>query len=246
MPVSTVLPTREAYVNDLIPVAICSAADPCHICWNSYTKAHEPVLLRPCGHIFGNPCIQQWFEEGANTCPFDRNKLFMSTTDAEETESWSLVPFGALQDQGGRGAPASDRRGGITNGTYVAPEQYLFFGGEIIGINSRLTLEGCRRVVRDLWYVSNHLYHQIRHHADDHDPLSVSEDTLRESIHDALPRGIDVDDHAWPLLFSMARSMVASRGMAWEQGSEANMRREDMMGWGEELWRVCGGVQNRD
>lgn len=221
MPDSTPLPTREAYANDLVPVAICSAANPCHICSDIYTRAHEPVLLHPCGHIFGKPCIQQWFEEGANTCLFDRKRLFNSTTDAEETDSLFLVPFGVFPNQGGRDAAGSGRRGGTANRTHPTPEQYLFFNGEIIGINSCLTLEGCLRVVRDLWYVRNHLYCQIRNHADDHDPLSVSEDTLRESIHDALPRRIDVDDHAWPLLFIIARSMLMSRGVAWEQGLEA-------------------------
>lgn len=88
------LPSRSTYLATLIPVSPCSAASPCPICHDPYTPAHPPILLQPCGHIFGKPFILEWFKPGTNsftsingtdngnedigrnTCPLDRQELF--------------------------------------------------------------------------------------------------------------------------------------------------------------------------
>ena len=108
----------------------------------------------------------------------------------------------------------------------------MFFGGEITSANGRLTPEGFLRVVRNLWYRNDRLYHRLRDHADNLDPLSVSEDVLRGPIHDVLPRGIEMEDRAWPLLFSISRTMLAWKKTAWEQRWEAMMPRENTGGRG--------------
>jgi hypothetical protein len=244
MPANTIISTRATYINDLIPVAICSAANPCPICWEDYTSDHLPVLLRHCGHIFGKLCVRKWFEEGANTCPLDRNTLFILTTNTEEAESWSLVRFGALPSQSGGVPTGGGRRGGIFSRTHLMTEQYLFSAGEIISINDCLTRVGCRHFVHELWHQSDRVYHQIRDQANDTDPLSVGDGTLTESIRDASPDGIEVGESAWPLLLSMTRTMLSWQRVAWEQDQEATLQREDMESWAEELWVACGSVRD--
>lgn len=78
------LPSHEDYVADLKPVAICSAAKVCSICLTEYDETHSPILLTPCGHIFGQRCILIWFEEDANTCPLDRKELFTFGARSED------------------------------------------------------------------------------------------------------------------------------------------------------------------
>jgi hypothetical protein len=236
LPPAPSLPSREAYTKDLISVAICSAAGPCPICQEDYDKDHAPVLLQLCGHIYGKPCILEWFEEGANTCPLDRKELFAS---ASEVEEWSLVPFNNLSNH--NRISGSERGGEIIRRTRRTSAHYLFFSGEIIGVNGALTFEGCRRVIRDLWYHAQLFFCSFRQSMDDLDIMSVSAEVLEDPIHDALPRGIMMPDVAWPLLRSVVRVMLAWQSQAWEEGWEANVPREEMDGWAEELWGV-GGV----
>jgi hypothetical protein len=120
----------------------------------------------------------------------------------------------------------------------------MFFGSETISANSGLTPEGCLHVIRNLWRHNDRLFHQLHHHADNLDPLSVSEDALRRPIHDALPRDIEMEDSAWPQLFSISRSMLTWREMAWEQGWEAILPSEHMRSWQEELWNICAGAHD--
>jgi hypothetical protein len=86
MPSDPALPSREAYVKDSIPFTISSAAGPCPICQEGYDDEHRPVLFRHCSHIFGKSFILEWFEEGENTCPLDKIKLFSPPTDVGEGE----------------------------------------------------------------------------------------------------------------------------------------------------------------
>jgi hypothetical protein len=230
------LQSREACTKDLITVAICSAAGPCPICQEEYDEDHAPVLLRYCGHIFGKPCILEWFEEGANTCPLDRKELFASPRDAEKAESWSLVPFNRLSNQ----ALDAGRGGEIIHRTRRTSAHYLFFSGEIIGVNGALTFEGCRRVLRELWYHAQLFFRSFGQIMDDLDIMSVSPELLEGPLHDALPRGIMMPEVAWPMLRSVMRVMLAWKNQAWEEGWEANVPREEMDGWAEELWGLCG------
>jgi hypothetical protein len=233
MPTNIQLPTRAAYTKDLIPVARCSAAGPCPICQEDYDDEHQPVLLQHCGHIFGKACILEWFAEGANTCPLDRKKLFALP---REVEKWSLVPFTTLPNQS-RGTASG---GEIVRRTRRISAHYLFFSGEIIGVHGALTFEGCRRVIRDLWYHAQLFFRSFRQSMDDLDIMSVSAEVLEGPIHDALPRGITVSEVAWPLLRSVMRVMLAWQHQAWEEGWEASVPREEMDGWFEELWGTCG------
>jgi hypothetical protein len=236
MPSNPQLPIREAYTKALIPVAICSAAGPCPICQEDYDESHAPVLLQQCGHIFGKLCILEWFEEGANTCPLDRKELFASPRDAEEAESWSLVTFTNLPNQ----ARNAGRGGEIIRRTRRTSAHYLFFSGEIIGVNGALTFEGCRRVIRDLWYHAQLFFRSFRQSMDDLDIISVGPQILEDPIHDALPRGVAVPEEAWPLLRSVMRVMLAWQNQAWEEEWEAHVPREEMDGWAEELLGICG------
>ncbi|KAF1943317.1 hypothetical protein EJ02DRAFT_141833 [Clathrospora elynae] len=234
MPPVTGLPSHEVYIKDLVPVAICSAASPCPICHEDYNEEHAPVLLRGCGHIFGKPCILEWFEEGGNTCPLDRKVLF----DTREERDWSLVPFDPLREQSnGSGSGALTRQFNRT------PVHYLFFSGEIIGVNGYLTREGCRRVVKDLWYHTNQFCRRTQslQIVNDLDIILVSEAILYRQIHDALPLGISVPEEAWPLLISMARMMLSWQCHSWEMEWEARMPREEIEVWSDEIWGVCEG-----
>ena len=234
MPPDSHLASREDYIKTLPPVQICSAASPCPICQEEFDTEHPPVLLPSCGHIFGRPCILEWFEEGANTCPMDRQELFKSPKDVVEDnpmdpENLSLVPFSA------HSVPAEQRRAATrrTRGS----SHYLFFGGEIIGVNGQLTREGCRRVVRDLWQHSGFFFQQTRN---DLDVRFVDEGLLGGPIHDALPIGISTPDNAWPVLIGIVRAMLVFLQLAWEGGwAEAQLRREEADRYAEELWAVC-------
>ncbi|KAF1831991.1 hypothetical protein BDW02DRAFT_605181 [Decorospora gaudefroyi] len=239
MPLDPGLPSREAYVKNLIPVAICSAASRCPICQEEYKDGHSPVLLRHCGHIFGKPCILEWFEEGANKCPLDRNELFTPLTDAEEYESWSLVPFSLGRTQGAVGINFG-RGGELRSRTRATSAHYLFFSGEIIGVNGHLTHEGCLCIVRDLWYHTQVFFRQSRQIMDEMNVLAVGVDVLSGLIDDALPRGINVPEQAWPLLISGTRLMLAWQNQAWEEGWEAYIPREQMQCYVEELCGICG------
>ncbi|KAG9195538.1 hypothetical protein G6011_00659 [Alternaria panax] len=170
----------------------------------------------------------------------------MSTTDLDEAERWSLVPFGDLSRRRGG---VSGESGGMDEVTQRMPQNLnrnTFFSGEIISVNDRLTPEGCLRVIRNLWYHNDRLYLELHDHADELEPLSVGEDVLRGPIYDALPRGIQIEDEAWPLLFSVSRTMLSWKKTAWEQGWEATMPGEDMGSWAEELWGACGGIRDGD
>ncbi|EDU46398.1 RING finger and transmembrane domain-containing protein 1 [Pyrenophora tritici-repentis] len=239
------LPSHAEYIKSLIPVAICSAAGSCPICQLEYEEGHSPILLRDCGHIFGKPCILRWFEEGANTCPLDRKTLFASHMDHEQDGSSSLVPLGSTQNQDidlGSDSRRPNRRLRRVRHSY-AQYRCLYFGGEIIGVNGRLTSPGCRLVVRDLWYYAELLAQRIQFHPDDLCFCSVSEDDIIRLIEDALPRGVDPDgnEHIRPLLSSIARTMLSSQEEAWSEGRGATIQREDLERWSGSLWEVCGG-----
>ncbi|KAL2065114.1 hypothetical protein VTL71DRAFT_4254 [Oculimacula yallundae] len=53
----------------------------CTICYNDFGVENpdgvveQPVRWPKCKHLFGDKCIQRWFEEGKDTCPYCREKI---------------------------------------------------------------------------------------------------------------------------------------------------------------------------
>ena len=249
MPSQAELSIRTEYIKGLVHVAICSAAGPCPICQQDYDKEHSPILLKGCGHIFGKTCILEWFNEGANTCPLDRETLFASCMNSEDDDddddNSSLVPFDYNQDSRVDFGLDAGRQVGRVRRVRLTSAHYhcLYFGGEIIGVNGRLTSPGCRRVVCDLWYHVNALIQRISVHPDELCLLSVREDDVIGLIEDALPRGVNVegDEQIWSLLSSIARAMLSLQENAWSEGRESRIQGEDVERWSASLWEVCGG-----
>jgi len=235
------------YIKGLVRVAICSAAGPCPICQQDYDNQHSPALLKNCGHIFGKPCILKWFNEGANTCPLDRETFFAPCTKNEndDVDNSSLVPFDYNQDSRVDLGLDAGRQDGRVRRVRPTSAHYncLYFGGEIIGVNGRLTSPGCRRVICDLWYHVNLLIQRIAAHPDELCVLSVREHDVIGLIEDALPRGVDLegDEQIRPLLSSIARTMLSLQEKAWLEGRELRMPGEDVGRWSASLWEVCGG-----
>lgn len=58
----------------------------CIICYNEFNVSNpegvteKPLRLPKCGHVFGDVCIKQWFEDKV-TCPYCRDKLPVETVD---------------------------------------------------------------------------------------------------------------------------------------------------------------------
>lgn len=105
----------------------------------------------------------------------------------------------------------------------------LCLSGEIIAVDGYVTPNGCRRLVRDLWYQIGVLFERLLIHPDELDPLSASDDEIRSSILDALPRGIHVDETAWPAMAHVARIMLNRYSVAYAERFEARMTVEDAM-----------------
>ena len=238
MPSFPHLPMRRAFIDGLIPVAICSAASLCPICKEEHTKEHLPTLPRPCGHIFGRPCKLKWFDEGADTCPLDRTKLFNKIT-VEKDGTRPLLPNLPNSDQQDDPGSSNGTRDEIVR-VYTSPTHYLYFGGETLGVNGRLTPEGCRRVVRDLWYHSGLLFSRITEHPDHLDPFSVREHLVNSCVLDALPRGIHIPQEAWVLLARTVRIMLSYYALALAEASEVRMPAEHVRSWEGDLWVICG------
>lgn len=116
----------------------------------------------------------------------------------------------------------------------------LCLSGEIIAVDGYVTPNGCRRLVRDLWYQVGILFEHLLIHPDELDPLSVSDDEIRSSILDALPRGIHVDETAWSAMAHIARIMLNRHSEAYAERFDARMTVEDAISWGQDIWDVCG------
>lgn len=233
-PSNTPLLSRADYIKTLVPVAICSASNPCPICQEEYSEGHAPVLLPRCGHIFGRSCIQEWLKGDANTCPMDRKVLFapQKNSTSDEDGSWSLVSHTSSR------SPVSthSRHQGSENNHYV------LLSGEIIALNGILTQEGCCHAVRDLWHQTGFFFRQMSQHAHDVDVFAVDDELLIGPIRDALPLGIQVPSGAWPGLVGMARSMLSWHCRAWEDGwSEGEIPEDAVWGFAEHLWVFCRG-----
>ena len=232
------LPSRTSFIHTLIPVAPSSAAPPCPICHEDYTATHPPVLLPPCGHIFGRPCILEWFNEERNTCPLDRKVLFEIP---EEVERWSLVPFRNQATRGGRSGTGASvtRRNAISRARPT--DRYMFMGGDIVAVNSRLTLTGCRLFIRDLYHHISNLVARFRNHTDELDVLAFDEALLRETVDDALPMGVEVQVQVegWSVLVGVVRWMVVlCLETEWEGEGLGEREVEDCV---EEVWGWVGG-----
>jgi hypothetical protein len=53
---------------------MCTVGDTCAICLTSIRRTrHTPELK--CGHIFHGGCIEQWEDQGGETCPLCRKML---------------------------------------------------------------------------------------------------------------------------------------------------------------------------
>ncbi|XP_014558092.1 hypothetical protein COCVIDRAFT_95510 [Bipolaris victoriae FI3] len=241
MPSRPSLPSHNVFVKDLmISVSPCSADNHCPICKEEYDEKHLPTLLRPCGHIFGKQCIHSWFAEGINTCPLDRNQLFDSSTYAEKDEARPSPPVGDTSTQRNSTRFSNARRSEGFRGRSRSMGYLLCLSGEIIAVDGYVTPNGCRRLVRDLWYEIGVLFERLLIHPDELDPLSVSDDEIRSSILDALPRGIHVDETAWPAMGHVARTMLNRYSVAYAEGFQARMTVEDAMCWGQDIWDICG------
>ncbi|CAO2648596.1 Nn.00g078630.m01.CDS01 [Neocucurbitaria sp. VM-36] len=240
MPPNHALPSREDYINSLVPVQTCSAANSCPICLGDYNTEHPPILLLGCGHIFGQPCILKWFTEGANLCPLDRKKLFTLPTEMvdegdNDRSSQHLLPFRV------RSASVEQRRRRIrrTRGR----SNYLFFEGQIIGFNGQLTREGCCRLVRDVWQQTRQIFRQLTQTVHDLNVLSVSEELSSGSIDVALLLGVRIPGIAQGILIEMMRMLlVVWCGEGW---LEPPMPEEDIQRWADEMWALYGQMDDR-
>ncbi|KAF2250509.1 hypothetical protein BU26DRAFT_562489 [Trematosphaeria pertusa] len=213
MPPDRPLPSRKDFTSkSLVRLPISSSlGSVCSICQEVFNEDHEPVCLKPRGHVFGRECILVWLDSGrpnANTCPMDRTELFR--IPASEA---------ALTTRPRRNAQTS-----------ITPTQ----GGEITGVNGTLTNAGCRRVVLELWYETWGFFRDAEMR--EVDALSVDEGVLRGVIDGAIPRGMEVPQRAWGVLVSIGRQMLAMHSEA-ERGSDALLRSE-LLAWAGELGRA--------
>ncbi|EMD59344.1 hypothetical protein COCSADRAFT_101547 [Bipolaris sorokiniana ND90Pr] len=229
MPSRPSLPSHDVFVKDLvISVAPCSADNYCPICKEEYDENHLPTLLQPCGHIFGKQCIHSWFTKGINIC-LDRNQLFASYTYTEKDETGPSPPVGEASTQRNSTRFSNARKSEVFRGRSRSMSYLLCLSGEIIAVDGYVTPNGCRRLVRDLWYQIGVLFERLLIHPDELDPLSASDDEIRSSILDALPRGIHVDETAWPAMAHVARIMLNRYSVAYAERFEARMTVEDAM-----------------
>ncbi|KAL5455272.1 hypothetical protein PMIN07_007180, partial [Paraphaeosphaeria minitans] len=47
----------------------------CAFCWGAYDETHPAVKIRPCNHVYGRACVEQFVEQ-EHRCPKCKAELF--------------------------------------------------------------------------------------------------------------------------------------------------------------------------
>ena len=76
------VPDVSDFTIDFTDEASKTPVNSCDICYFRYSALYsveeltEPAVKLECGHILGSLCLQKWTNDGHNSCPFCRRKLY--------------------------------------------------------------------------------------------------------------------------------------------------------------------------
>lgn len=202
MPPQPLLTHSQYLTHGLLPIVLATATNTCFICKDPYSAESDtqPVLLPECGHIFCRACLAAWFDSGqemANTCPLDRQVLFLAET-AQEEGTRDMV------DADVRVARAVDVRR-----VERRPFEELVVRGLVVARDGRLTYAGCRFVVGDLWRCTARLLRRVEELSGAVvEPWDISVEAVDRCVRDALPRDISGEPREWEVMYEYARQML--------------------------------------